>query len=443
MSTLVVILQFLLSLTILVVFHEFGHFLMAKLFKVRVEKFYLFFNPGFTLFKHKSKKSDTEYGIGWLPLGGYVKLAGMIDESLDQEQMKRDPQPWEFRTKPAWQRLLIMVMGVVFNFILALFIYFMIAFHYGETYIPFKNMTDGMAFNEYAQSIGFRNGDILLRTDSKELVRLDDESMHALLEAKTVWVLRDSVETAIQIPEDFAEKIIESNSMFLGINYPFEVDSVMPDSRAMRAGLLKGDRVVSYIDTSFQDSVRKSDVFSLIAMFNKNKNVPISITVRRKNTLGHLVVTPDADGKIGVAMRGPGSFFKYETVTYGFFESISVGVEKGFGRLFNYVGDMKYVFTPAGAKNIGGFVTIGSLFPYPFNARIFWEITAFLSLILAFMNILPIPALDGGHVMFLAYEVITKKKPSQNVMVKAQIIGMVLLFALMLYANLNDVFRTL
>ena len=334
-------------------------------------------------------------------------------------------------------------MGVVFNFILALFIYFMIAFHYGETYIPFKNMTEGMAFSEYAQSIGFRNGDILLRTDSKELVKLDDESMHALLEAKTVWVLRDSVETAIQMPEDFAEKIIESNSMFLGINYPFEVDSVMPDSRAMRAGLMKGDRFVTYTDTSCHDSVKKANVFSMIAMFDKSKNIPIPVTVRRNDTLTQLLVTPDVKGKIGVSMKGAGAFYEYETIKYGLLESVSVGVNRGIGRLFNYVGDMKYVFSPAGAKSVGGFVMIGSLFPYPFNARIFWEITAFLSVILAFMNILPIPALDGGHVMFLAYEVITKKKPSQNVMVKAQIIGMTILLALVLYANLNDVFRAL
>ena len=443
MSTLVVILQFLLSLTILVVFHEFGHFLMAKLFKVRVEKFYLFFNPGFTLFKHKSKKSDTEYGIGWLPLGGYVKLAGMIDESLDQEQMKKDPQPWEFRTKPAWQRLLIMVMGVVFNFIMALLIYTMIAFHYGDSFIPLKNMKEGMAFNEYAQSIGFQNGDILLRADSEELVRLDDKTIHLMLEAKTVWVLRDGKEVAINMPEDFAEKIIEGKKMFVDIDYPFVIDSVMPDSRAMRAGLMKGDRFVTYIDTSCHDSVKKANVFSMISMFDKSKNIPIPVTVRRNDTLTQLLITPDVKGKIGVVMKGPGAFYEYKSIKYGLLESVSVGVKRGFGRLFNYVGDMKYVFSPAGAKSVGGFVTIGSLFPYPFNARIFWEITAFLSVILAFMNILPIPALDGGHVMFLSYEVITKKKPSQNVMVKAQIIGMAILLALVLYANLNDVFRAL
>ncbi|MBO4529497.1 MAG: RIP metalloprotease RseP [Paludibacteraceae bacterium] len=438
MSTLVVILQFFLSLTILVVFHEFGHFLMAKLFKVRVEKFYLFFNPVFSLFKYKSKKSDTEYGIGWLPLGGYVKLAGMIDESLDQEQMKKDPQPWEFRTKPAWQRLLIMVMGVVFNFILALLIYTMIAFHYGDSFIPLKNMTEGMAFNEYAQKVGFRNGDILLRADSEELIRLDDKTIHLMMEAKTVWVLRDGKEVAINMPEDFAEKIIEGKSMFLDVNYPYVIDSVMPESRAMRAGLMRGDSIVSYIDASCVDSVKKADVFSMVSMYDKCRNIPIPIIVSRNDTLTRLLLTPNEKGKIGVSMKGPAAFYKVEKVNYGLLESVSVGVKRGFGRLFSYVGDMKYVFSAAGAKSVGGFVSIGSLFPYPFNARIFWEITAFLSVILAFMNILPIPALDGGHVMFLVYEVITKKKPSQNVMVKAQIIGMILLFALMLYANLND-----
>ena len=235
----------------------------------------------------------------------------------------------------------------------------------------------------------------------------------------------------------------QANKMFVDIDYPFVIDSVMPDSRAMRAGLMKGDRFVTYIDTSCHDSVKKANVFSMISMFDKSKNIPIPVTVRRNDTLTQLLITPDVNGKIGVVMKGPGAFYEYKSIKYGLLESVSVGVKRGFGRLFNYVGDMKYVFSPAGAKSVGGFVTIGSLFPYPFNARIFWEITAFLSVILAFMNILPIPALDGGHVMFLAYEVITKKKPSQNVMVKAQIIGMAILLALVLYANLNDVFRAL
>lgn len=441
MQLLVILLQFFASLSLLVIIHEFGHFIMAKIFKVRVEKFYLFFNPWLTLFKYKPKNSETEYGVGWLPLGGYVKLAGMIDESLDQEQMKKEPQPWEFRTKPAWQRLLIMVMGVVFNFLLAIFIYTMIAFHFGEKYIPFKNMTDGMEFSEYARSVGFQNGDLLLRADDQQLIKMDDASIHAVLEADKVWVLRDGEEVMVDLPDDFADHIIAENSAFVGCRYPFVVDSVMPNSRAEKAGLMKGDRIVSYMDST--ENVVDAYVLGVVDLFNKNKNLPIVVKVQRGNTLIHLTLTPNHEGKIGVGMKGPAAFYKMESVSYGFFESISVGIKKGFGRLFTYVGDMKYVFSSAGVKQMGGFMSIGNLFPYPFNAHAFWEITAFLSVILAFMNILPIPALDGGHVMFLLIEVITRKKPSQNVMVKAQIIGMALLFALMIYANLNDVFRLL
>ena len=440
MQILVQLLQFFASLSLLVIVHEFGHFLMAKLFKVRVEKFYLFFNPWLTLFKFKPKKSETEYGVGWLPLGGYVKLAGMIDESLDESQMKRDPQPWEFRTKPAWQRLLIMVMGVVFNFLLALFIYSMIAFHYGDSYIPLREMKDGMEFSEYAQKVGFRNGDILLRADSTELIALDNESVHALLGADHVWVLRDGKQVMIDLPGDFADNIISENVSFVGCRYPFVIDSVMPDSRADRAGLMAGGSLVAIVNLQ-NDTLVDGYVSSAISYFAKNKNFPVIARVSRNGQIEDLVVTPNADGKIGVYMKSLYAYYPVKVIHYGFFESFGVGVRKGSSLLFNYAGDMKYVFTTSAGKQVSGFMTIGSLFPYPFNAYSFWQITAFLSIILAFMNILPIPALDGGHVLFLIVEVVTRKKPSPKFLMKAQIVGMAILFALMIYANLNDFFK--
>lgn len=440
MKLLIILIQFFASLSLLVIIHEFGHFLMAKIFKVRVEKFYLFFNPFLTLFKWKPKKSETEYGVGWLPLGGYVKLAGMIDESLDEEQMKKEPQPWEFRTKPAWQRLLIMIMGVVFNFLLALFIYSMIAFHYGDSYISFKDMSYGMEFSKCAKNAGFRDGDILLRADSEDLKKLDDASVHALLQADKVWVLRDGKEVMIDLPDDFATQIIGENQSFFGCRFPFVVDSVMPGSRAERAGMQRGDSLISMASTLNPDSC-DAYVSSGIEMFGMNKNVPVKINALRNGEIVSLLVTPDADGRIGVFMKPVAAFFPITTESYGLLESFSVGVKRGFGRLFNYAGDMKYVFSSAGVKQMGGFMSIGNLFQYPFNAHAFWEITAFLSVILAFMNILPIPALDGGHVLFLLIEVVTRKRPSQEVLVRAQMIGMALLFALMIYANINDIFR--
>lgn len=433
---LVVVLQFFASLSILVMVHELGHFLMAKIFKVRVEKFYLFFNPWLTLLKFKPKNSETEYGIGWLPLGGYVKMAGMIDESLDGEQMKKEPEPWEFRTKPAWQRLLIIVMGVVFNFILAILIYSMVAFHYGDEYIPFKNVTSGMEFSELAKEIGFQDGDILLRADSLVLEKPEEASFRAILEADKVYVLRNGEEAVVDIPEDFILKVMEAKTGFLGFRYPFVVDSVMVGSRAERAGLMAGDSI-----TALNDSISSVSVSTCMAFFAQNKNIPVRARVSRSGRDTTLVLTPDHNGRIGVYMRPMSSYYQKEKKKYGFFESFAIGFEKGISRLFNYAGDMKYMFTREGMQSLGGFMSIGSLFPYPFDGQLFWEMTAFLSVILAFMNILPIPALDGGHAMFILYEMVTKKKPSENFLMKSQMIGMMILFFLLIFANLNDVFR--
>lgn len=435
MSTIVTILQFFASLSLLVLVHEFGHYLMARIFKVRVEKFQIFFgNP---IVKYKPKNSDTEYGIGWLPLGGYVKIAGMIDESLDQEQMKRPVQDWEFRSKPAWQRLLIMIMGVVFNFIFALLLYCVLSFAYGEKYIPFQNMTHGMSFSETAKEIGFQDGDILYMADSILLEKPGNESFRQIVEAEKVTVIREGEKKEIKMPEDFMQRLMASGEGFISYRIPFVVDSVLRGSRAEMAQFQAGDSIVAFIG----DSLTEIYISDAIKKFSENKNIPLSVIVARNGGRDTLTLTPDHNGKVGAYMKPIKAFYTTKSVTYGPIESIGVGISRGVELLSGYVSDMKYVFTKEGAQSVGGFLSIGSLFPYPFNAQIFWEITAFLSLILAFMNILPIPALDGGHLMFLIYEIITRKKPSQKALVNAQIIGMAILLFLLIFANVNDLFR--
>lgn len=430
-------LQLILSLSILVLVHEFGHFIFARLFKVRVEKFYLFFDPWFALFKFKPKNSDTEYGIGWLPLGGYCKISGMIDESMDKEQMAQPPKPYEFRSKPAGQRLMIMIAGVVFNFLLALFIYSMVLYAWGDTYLPLKNMKAGLNYSETFQNIGFRDGDILLRADTIELERLNEASFRQVIEAKNVTVLRDGVETVIPIPEDMMQRFMRDKKGFAD---PFRVPMVIrklvsPEVPAALAGLQPGDSIVSVngeITPTFDD---------VAELLSQHKNTEVTLGFYRDGVADTVTLKTDTAGNIGVWTMLPGELYQTVTRKYGFFESFPTGARLGVNTLKGYVSDMKYVFTKEGASNLGGFGAIGGLFPPVWNWKLFWERTALLSIILAFMNILPIPALDGGHVMFLLYEVITRRKPSDKFLEYAQIVGMFLLFALLIYANGNDVFR--
>jgi regulator of sigma E protease len=429
-----VILQLIASLSMLVIVHEFGHFIFAKIFKVRVEKFYLFFNPGFTLFKFKPKNSDTEYGVGWLPLGGYVKLAGMIDESMDREQLSKPPQPWEFRSKPAWQRLIIMTAGVIFNFLLAILLYAMILLHWGDRYVPLQDVTLGMEYSETAKKAGFQDGDILLSADGVLLDRFGEESVRRIVEAKEVNVLRNNDTVTILMPDNFMNMLLQEKQGFANYRFPFVVKNVLENSPAAAAGLVSGDSVIAVNDTTafFMDC--------LIA-FDRNRETPINLTIVRQGNRENRIVTPNHEGKIGVEFKRLNEFYGLKEVSYNFVEAIPAGIRKGVAKLTGYVSDMKYVFTKEGAQSLGGFGTIAKLFPAPFHAESFWEITAFLSVILAFMNILPIPALDGGHVLFLLYEVITRRKPSDRFMETAQMIGMILLIALVLYANMNDLFR--
>ena len=436
---LVKALQLILSLSILVLVHEFGTFIFARIFKVRVEKFYLFFDPWFSIFKFKPKNSDTEYGVGWLPLGGYCKISGMIDESMDKEAMAQPPKPYEFRSKPAGQRLMIMVAGVLFNFLLALFIYSMVLFTWGDTFLPLKNVKAGMDYSETFHNVGFQDGDILLKADDTELERFGEDCFRRVLNAQTVTVLRGGVETVIPIPEDMAQRVMRDKKGFASYRFPMVVRELgkteSGESPAAVAGLQPGDSIVSI------NGIVTPSFYEVGEVLAQNKDKDVLVGFYRAGIPQTLTLHTDTAGKMGIYSVSP--FDMYQTVTrkYGFFESFPAGVMLGVNTLKGYVSDMKYVFTKEGASSLGGFGTIGSLFPAEWDWHSFWMKTAFLSIILAFMNILPIPALDGGHVMFLLYEVIARRKPSDKFLEYAQVTGMFLLFALLIYANGNDIFR--
>ena len=446
-------LQLVLALSLLVLLHEGGHFFFAKLFGVRVEKFYIFFDYKFSLFKFKPKNSDTEYGIGWIPLGGYCKISGMIDESFDTEQMKKPAQPWEFRTKPAWQRLLIMIGGVLVNFLLALFIYSMILFHWGDQYIPVKDMTLGMKFNEEAKSYGFQDGDILVGTDTKTFKEFSANLYRDISEAHRVDIIRQGKPMSIALPGNLnLLNMIKSDPSFVRPLIPAVVDSVLEGSPAAQIGMQKGDRIVAINDApvdsynAFADLLaRRSDLLTVATTkADSLKARSVTLVYEKSNNqtdTAAVVLTPEL--KLGFMVKTLAGLYQPVTIEYGFLESIPAGIKYGWDVLASYVDDLKYVFSAEGAKSLGGFGAIGNLFPAAWDWYVFWKMTAFLSIILAFMNILPIPALDGGHVLFLLYEIITRRKPSENFMIKAEYVGFGLLILLLLVANLNDVLRVL
>ena len=460
----------MLAIGLLVLLHEGGHFFFAKLFGVRVDKFYLFFDPSIwkwdgSLFKFKPKGSDTQYGVGWLPLGGYCKIAGMIDESFDTEQMKQPEQPWEFRAKPAWQRLLIMIGGVLVNFLLALFIYSMILFHWGDTYIPVKDMTLGMKFNTEAKALGFEDGDVLIGTDKGEFKDFSADLYRDLSEAYSVDLIRDGKKMTLRLPGNLnLLGMLKAEPSFVRPLIPAEVDSVMADSPAASIGLQKGDKIVAINDKAIDSYNEFTDQLGILedmmtAALTKEDSLKVrtvSIVVSRNEEGGmrnedtsaaekkdtfSVALTPEL--KLGFYVKSLAGLYEPYTREYGFFESIPAGIKYGWNVLAGYVGDMKYVFTADGAKSLGGFGAIGSLFPPMWDWYLFWKMTAFLSIILAFMNILPIPALDGGHVLFLVYEMITRRKPSETFMIRAEYVGFGILILLMVVANLNDILRWL
>ena len=454
---LIRLLQFMLAIGLLVLLHEGGHFFFAKLFGVRVDKFYLFFDPGIwkwdgSIFKWKPKNSDTQYGMGWLPLGGYCKIAGMIDESFDTEQMKQPEQPWEFRAKPAWQRLLIMIGGVLVNFLLALFIYSMILFYWGDSYIPVKNMTYGMKFNTEAKQYGFKDGDILIGTEKGEFKEFSADLYRDLSEAKRVDLIRDGKQMSLTLPGDInLLGMLKAEPSFVRPLIPAEVDSVMADSPAASIGLQQGDKIVAINDKPVDSYNEFVDQLGILEdMMTGAKTTADSLKIRtativyqRGETNDTVSVTLTPELKLGFFVKTVAGIYEPVNKEYGFFESFPAGIKYGWNVLAGYVGDMKYVFTADGAKSLGGFGAIGSLFPPMWDWYMFWKMTAFLSIILAFMNILPIPALDGGHVLFLIYEMVTRRKPSETFMIRAEYVGFGILILLMVYANLNDILRWL
>ena len=451
------LLQFLLAIGLLVLLHEGGHFFFAKLFGIRVEKFYLFFDPSIgkwdgSLFKFKPKKSDTQYGIGWLPLGGYCKIAGRIDESFDTEQMKQPEQAWEFRSKPAWQRLLVMIGGVLVNFLLALFIYSMILFYWGDSYIPVKDMTLGMKFNAEAKALGFKDGDILVGTENGDFKDFSADLFRDLSKAKRVDIIREGKTISLQLPGDInLLGMLKSAPTFVSPLVPAEIDSVMPNTPAAKIGLMRGDKIIafngkpidSYNEFTNQIGILEDMLTGAKTSSDSLKIRTVSLVIARQNDTDTLTTTLTQDLRVGFFVKSFAALYKPVTKEYGFFESFPAGIKYGWNVLAGYVGDMKYIFTADGAKSLGGFGAIGSLFPPMWDWYMFWKMTAFLSIILAFMNILPIPALDGGHVLFLIYEMITRRKPSETFMIRAEYVGFGILILLMVVANLNDILRWL
>jgi len=485
-------LQLILSLSILVVLHEFGHFAFARLFKVRVEKFYMFFNPNFSLIRAKkingkwevklfapnvpanerpkldadgdamidAKKKpvmeqiplselpegdwrkypeNTEWGIGWLPLGGYCKIAGMVDESMDTTQMAEKPQPWEYRARSVWQRLPIIIGGVLVNFILAMIIYSAVLYTWGEEYLPLQNAKYGLQFSPTLQHSGFRNGDNILKVDGQPVEKLSDVIEKILIEGKQdVTVYRDSQLIDLKLPADFAQKILAAEEMdMISIRQPFVVAEVTAGTPAEKANLQPGDSLIGINGKQLfilQDIAAELD--------SSRSSLAVISFVRKGQTLkSNLQI--DENAKIGVVLRHYSESMTTKRTEYGFFESIPAGIDMGWGVLTSYVKQLKLVFTKEGSKQLGGFGSIGKMFPKAWDWQKFWSLTALLSVILAFMNFLPIPALDGGYVLFLVYEIITGRKPNDKFLEYAQTVGMMLLFALLLFANGNDIFKAI
>lgn len=485
-------LQLILSLSILVVLHEFGHFAFARLFKVRVEKFYMFFNPNFSLirakkingkwvFKYFSKnvpanerpKMDaegdpvrdakgrqvmeaippaeladddwrkypetTEWGIGWLPLGGYCKISGMIDESMDSTQMAQEPQPWEYRARPVWQRLPIIIGGVLVNFILAMVIYSAVLFTWGKEYLPLANAKYGLQFSQTLLENGFKNGDNIISIDGEAVEQRSDIIEDLLIDGKqNVTLLRNGQEMNIQLPDDFAQKVLASEEVdLMSVRFPFVIGEVSAGSPAEEAKLQKGDSIVGINGKQlfiFQD---------IAAELNASKNSEVEILFVRDGQLMQSQLQVNENGKLGVGIRQAFEYFPTKRVEYGFFEAIPAGISLGWETLASYIKQFKLVFSKEGAKQLGGFGSIGKLFPPMWDWQTFWTMTAFLSVILAFMNFLPIPALDGGYVLFLLYEMFSGRKPNDKFLEYAQTAGMMLLLALLIFANGNDIFRAI
>jgi regulator of sigma E protease len=437
--------QFILSLSLLIVLHELGHFIPAKLFKTKVEKFYLFFDYRFSLFKKKI--GETVYGIGWIPLGGYVKIAGMIDESMDKEQMKQEPKPYEFRSKPAWQRLIIMLGGVFVNFVLGIFIYIMLMYAYGENYLPNENVKDGIWVQDsLAMNIGLQNGDKILKVDGNDIKKFNDITIE-FINGNNFTIERNGQIIEKELPVDFISKLVDRGKdagAIVSPRYPFFIGEIPEISHNLSAGLAKKDHIVG---VNGKELKYYDEIVDYLADF---KGQEVTLNIKRDDEWKDIPVQINEDGKIGVKAANLKlsdldklGYYELANVSYSFMEAIPAGFEKSYSTLVSYMKQLKKIFNPeTGAyKGLGGFISIGSIFPSEWSSQAFWNITAFLSIMLGFMNLLPIPALDGGHVMFTLWEMITRRKPSDKFMEYAQVTGFIVLIALLLFANGNDIFR--
>ncbi len=447
MVVLVKTLQVILALSLLIIVHELGHFLWARIFGIRVEKFYLFFDVRGKAIA-RWHWGETEFGIGWIPFGGYCKIAGMIDESMDKEQMQQPEQPWEFRSKPAYQRLLVMIGGVLVNFLLAIFIYSMVLYTWGDSYFNVRDMKMGMVYNQTAKEIGFRDGDMPVKTDAGEIGRFGTDFYRAVAKAKVVTVMRNGKEVDIEMP---AEKIslitmLKEEPPFMKQFVPNEIDTVIAGSPIAKAGVKAGDKLValngkpinSY--NAFENEMMHiKDMAVKCSHADSLKLRNVVLVTQRGAQLDTLNIMLGEDFLFGFSPKFLDDYTPMKTDQFTFFESFPAGISYGMRNLKGYVSDLRYVFSAEGAKSVGSFGAMGSMFAPTWNWHIFWLNTALLSIILAFMNILPIPALDGGHVLFLLYEIITRRKPSEKFLERAQMVGMCLLLALMLLAISNDI----
>ncbi len=428
--------QLILGLSLLVFVHELGHFFFARLFGMKVDKFYLFFDVGgVSLFKFKSRKTQTVYGMGWLPLGGYCKIAGMIDESYLTDGKPSEVVAYEYRSKPAWQRLLTMLGGVLFNFILALIIYTGISFTWGDMSLKSREVSAGMVFSSAAQEVGFRDGDIILSVDGEELNVLSPQFYREVIEAKSVTVRRGDSTLQIAIPNDMMRRVIAGKMGLMSMQTPFVIKETLPNGNARRAGLLPQDQVVAV------NGVQTPDILDVQTQLRKHKSQDVVLTTIRGGESIPITVSVDSTGLVGAQLQGFLEVYPVRKITYSLWESIPIGWKKGITTLTGSAGDMKYVFTKEGAGQMGGFISIGKLFPQEFSWYSFWSVCALLSVIFAFMNFLPIPALDGGHILFVLWELITGRKVKENVLIRAQMIGFFFLLALLLYVNLNDIIK--
>ena len=437
MEIFIKIIQVLMSLSLLVAIHEFGHYIVARIFKIRVEKFYIFFDPWFSLFKWK--RGETEYGIGWVPLGGYVKIAGMIDESMDLEQMKAPVQPYEFRAKPAWQRLMVMLAGVTMNVLLAMMIYTGIRYVYGESYLRNEDAKWGYTFSEAGERLGFRDGDKIISIDGEELDGVNDLRNKLLLteDGRQVVVNRGGEQVSINISFDDLLQMRRNREYenLYELRFPFIIDSVASES-ALSAGLKSGDEIVAFNGVEGVDAVQ-----IVTELLPQIKGDTVALKVNRAGSEVELRVPVNTEGKMGVVFRG--DLIKPHTREYGFFEAIPAGVKMAGQTIADYWEQLKLIFTPKTKmyEELGGFIAIGNIFPSQFDWLHFWTMTAFLSIMLAVLNVMPIPGLDGGHALFTLWEMITGRKPSEKFLEVMQYIGLMILLALLVYANGNDIYR--